>query len=106
MSQQYDKPSGTLFINKYKEKENHPDMRGSLELLPEVVHDLVAQMQRGERFPKLELSAWSKHTDKAGKFLSVSGKKLYVKEEKSAPAPSPVGQQFTPAPPADDKIPF
>lgn len=106
MSQQYDKPSGVLWINSYKEKENHPDMRGSLELAPEVVQDLIDQMQRGKKYPKLELSAWSKFSDKAGKFLSVSGKKLYVKEEKGAPAPSPVGQPFTPAPPADDKIPF
>lgn len=104
----YDKPRGALFTNNRKEKETHPDLRGELEISPELVNLMKSQIDSGQQFGKVEIAAWTKHSDKAGKYLSVSANKPYIKPQESANAPSqaPTGQSFTPAPATDDKIPF
>jgi len=101
-------PEGTLWQNERKTQPTHPDYTGSLELPREVVNDLVAQMNRGEQFPKIEISGWRKTKKDGTMFLSIGGKKPWVKPESanaqtSNQAGQPAGQ---PDPTSDGKIPF
>ena len=90
-------PSGVLFVNDRKRKENSPDYTGKLELSEEVISDLVDQQTRGVEKPVVSLVGWKKVSGKTGKtFLSILGNKF---EEREGPAPAPKPQL------ADD-IPF
>jgi len=100
------KPRGALFTNNRKEKETHPDLRGELEISQELINLMQGQINSGQQFGKVELVAWTKHGEKAGKYLSIQANKPYVKPEGASAPSTPQGQSFTPTPPADDKIPF
>lgn len=66
MSEFKHKPgSGSIFKNKYKEKETHPDYRGKVVL------------QDGE---EKDIALWIKESSKGGKFFSVAISNPYVKE--------------------------
>jgi hypothetical protein len=54
--------SGTLFRNREKKNPNHPDLKG--DALVEIDGQLY----------QLELAAWTKQSERAGKFLSLSVK--------------------------------
>ena len=70
MSQEYDNNMrGVLFKNDRKERDNHPDYKGSAEI-------------DGVEF---WISAWIKEGQK-GKFMSLA---FTEKEERAAPAPAP-----------------
>lgn len=76
-------PSGSLFTNEQKRNDNSPDYSGYLELTSEVIDDLIAQKQRGEQKPSMELVGWKK-VSKGGKaFLRVIGN--VKKEKKKSP---------------------
>ena len=97
----YDKPRGALFKNNNKEKENHPDYRGNLELDKDLIREAVEQVNNGAKFAKIEIAGWNKVGQNAGDFISVVASKPYVKPDtapQSAPQPTP---QIN-----DDKIPF
>ena len=57
-------------------KPNQPDFTGDLELPDEVVSDLVSQMERGNKKPKLRLAGWKKQSKKGTKFISILGSKF------------------------------
>jgi len=72
MDQQY--PNGTLFQNKNKKDEKHPDYTGSLEVESDVVHELKKQLDAGVSFPKISIAGWKRTAKKSGEtFLSVKG---------------------------------
>jgi hypothetical protein len=77
--------SGSIFKNKRKEKDTHPDMAG------EVMIDGVVYW----------ISGWSKESEKAGKWLSLSFKKKDFSEAKEAAAKTTVSDDFE-----SDTIPF
>lgn len=77
-------PRGALFINRKKTSDKHPDMQGNLEISRELLGELVAQAKAGKPI-KMDLSAWSKQSDKAGKWLSMSASKPYEKQEQARP---------------------
>jgi hypothetical protein len=52
--------TGTLFRNRDKKDTKHPDLRG----------DALVEID-GHQYP-LEIAAWTKESQKAGKFLSLS----------------------------------
>jgi hypothetical protein len=64
---QYDDTNrGVLFQNDKGDNENRPDMTGNLAINPD-------QFPVGEDgLMRIRLAAWSKHTDTAGDFLSIS----------------------------------
>jgi len=65
--------SGILFQNDRKEKPTQPDYTGNIELEPEVIRDLMAQLDEGVEQPKANLVGWRK-TGKTGRpFLSLRG---------------------------------
>ena len=84
---QYDNTNrGSLFKNDRKEKETHPDLKGSINI-------------DGKEY---WLSGWSKITSKGDKMLSLSvtPKETQVTSRPSAP------QKAAPAPDFDDDMPF
>jgi hypothetical protein len=100
MTQEYDNTDrGVLFKNDRKEKDSHPDYKGSINV-------------DGEEF---WLAAWIKDGRK-GKFMSLS---ITPKEEQQEAAPTPAQRRSAPPPPRqsgggggrgfddmDDSIPF
>lgn len=93
-------PSGVLFANKKKTKQNSPDYTGNLELDDEVVNDLVEQVSRGVGKPKIILAGWKKVAKKTGDtFLSLRGSKFEERGSQSG-GYTPKSTSF------DDDIPF
>ena len=74
--------SGSLFKNRKKEKDSHPDERGDC-MIGGVVY---------------EVSAWVKTTKNGDEFRSLSIKQKREKPDNAAPKPK--------APISDDDIPF
>jgi hypothetical protein len=97
--------SGILFQNDRKEKPTQPDYTGNIELEPEVIRDLMAQLDEGVEQPKANLVGWRK-TGKTGRpFLSLRGS---IMRERQAE-----GSGYQSQPPSntavaglDDEIPF
>jgi len=85
--------TGSLFKNKRKEKDTHPDYRGDL-VLPDGT--------------KMELVAWLKATRAGDKFLSLklSEPREKPKPEGDAARQEPERSVITPSDPFDDEIPF
>ena len=84
---QYDNTNrGSLFKNDRKEKETHPDLKGSINI-------------NGQEF---WLSGWSKVTSKGDKMLSLS----VTPKDGQAPAKPAAPQKAAPAPDFDDDMPF
>jgi|AACY02.16.fsa_nt_gi hypothetical protein len=100
------KATGAIFQNGRKQKDSHPDYQGEIEIGPEAMQSLIAQRDRGEEFPKVEIAGWKKTTKNGDMFLSVNANPPYEGERKGSNAPSGGGQSFSPAPTPDDKIPF
>jgi uncharacterized protein (DUF736 family) len=113
-----DRDGGAFFANNKKQSQNQPDYRGELRLSREVVENLNQQIASGVQNPAIELAGWKKVSNSGTTYISLSGKKPYVKDGQ-APAPRQApqggwaggGQQGgwqTPAAsaPIDDEIPF
>ena len=75
----YDGPGGALFKNNRKERDSHPDLQGNIELSEEAVQSVIDQMKSGVKYPKLDLSGWTKVSSKGNKFISLSAKKPWEK---------------------------
>ena len=97
--------SGILFQNDRKEKPTQPDYTGNIELQPEVIRDLMAQLDEGVEQPKANLVGWRK-TGKTGRpFLSLRGSIMRERQaegsgyQSQAPANTAVAG-------LDDEIPF
>ena len=97
--------SGILFQNDRKEKPTQPDYTGNIELEPEVIRDLMAQLDEGGEQPKANLVGWRK-TGKTGRpFLSLRGSIMRERQaegsgyQSQAPANTAVAG-------LDDEIPF
>ena len=50
------KATGAIFQNGRKQKDSHPDYQGEIEIGPEAMQSLLAQRDRGEEFPKVEIA--------------------------------------------------
>ena len=75
----YDGPGGALFKNDRKQNDRHPDLQGNVELSEEAVQSVIEQMNRGVKYPKLDLSGWTKISARGNKFISLSAKKPWEK---------------------------
>lgn len=78
-----DREGGAFFANNKKQSQNAPDYRGELRLSREVVDNLVQQLQSGVQFPAIELSGWKKTSGSGTVYISMSGRKPYVKDGQS-----------------------
>lgn len=78
MAWEHREGQGSLFNNKYKEKDNHPDFTGEI-----MINDVV-----------YKLSGWKKRSSSGTSYVSLSA------QEKKAPVPA------TSLNPIDDEIAF
>jgi len=85
--------SGSLWPNKNKTTDAHPNLRGTIKMERALLKELMANSD--EELIEIEISAWTK-TFKDGKFLSIKGSKPYKKG-----APKQAAQDDD-----DDSIPF
>lgn len=75
-----DREGGAFFANNRKQTQNAPDYRGELRLSREVVENLAEQLRNGVQFPAIELSGWKKTSGSGTTYISMSGRKPYVKD--------------------------
>ena len=89
MAEFINKPNtGSVFINRDKKAENHPDMRGLIHVDRNLLIDLLTKNKEGNI--KLSLACWKKNTKNGEDFLSVGISEPY---EKPAAAGNPWEQQ-------------
>jgi uncharacterized protein (DUF736 family) len=85
MAEFINKPNtGSVFINRDKKAENHPDMRGLIHVDRNLLIDLLTKNKEGNI--KLSLACWKKNTKNGEDFLSVGISEPY---EKPAAAGNP-----------------
>ena len=90
MAQAYEtRPNtGVLFNNETKKSENHPDMRGSVDIDRNLLIDQLKKHQDGPI--KIAIAAWKKESKNGLSFLSISASEPYEKPAgASAPAKNP-----------------
>jgi hypothetical protein len=75
-----DREGGAFFANTRKTAQNAPDYRGELRVSRELVDNLVQQLASGVQFPALEVSGWRKTSNSGTTYISMSGRKPYVKD--------------------------
>ena len=78
MAQYETRPNtGVLFANDTKKSENHPDMRGSVDIDRNL---LIDQLKKHTTGPiKIAVAAWTKTSKDGLKFLSLSASEPYEK---------------------------
>jgi hypothetical protein len=64
---------GQLFRNHEKKEDRHPNVKGNAMLDASAVRQYLAEHPDATTIP-LELAAWTKESDRAGKWLSLSVK--------------------------------
>ena len=74
--------TGSLFKNTYKKADNQPDLKGDLILDKVFLEDLMNNSKTSTI--KVSISAWSKESEKVGKYLSISIGQPYVKKIESS----------------------
>jgi hypothetical protein len=75
--------TGSLFKNSFKKTETQPDLRGEIVLDKTFLLDLIDKSK--DPTIKVSISAWSKESEKVGKYLSLSIGQPYVKKTESNP---------------------
>ncbi len=78
-----DREGGAFFSNSKKQTPNAPDFRGEMRLSREVIENLNQQLQAGVQFPAIELSGWKKTSNSGTTYISMSGRKPYVKGDQN-----------------------
>ena len=78
MAEFINKPNtGSVFINRDKKAENHPDMRGLIHVDRNLLIDLLTKNKEGNI--KLSLACWKKNTKNGEDYLSVGISEPYEK---------------------------
>ena len=75
---------GSMFINKWKKGENHPDFKGSVFIDKDLLIELVKN--RTSELIEIKLDAWKKATKAGDPWLSLSVD-TYKKEQKEEKDP-------------------
>ena len=89
MAEFINKPNtGSVFINRDKKAENHPDMKGSIHVDRNLLIDLLTKNKEGMN--KLQLAGWKRNTKSGEDYLSLGVSEPY---EKPASAGNPWDQQ-------------
>lgn len=80
MAGSMDRNGGAFFANTRKTAQNMPDYRGELRINAETLANLNEQLRNGVQNPAIELSGWKKTSSNGTVFISLAGKKPYVKD--------------------------
>lgn len=84
MSDNDARANGALFTNERKQKDNHPDFRGNIEIPEALLRQMVELRQKGQ-LPILEIAGWKRegkeppHRKYLGLSLSVDDYKMKQK---------------------------
>jgi hypothetical protein len=96
--------TGKLFVNEYKEKDSHPDRKGSLYLDREF---LAKMLEQSDELVVVEITAWENVSATGKEYLGLKVQAPRVVKEKPEAKPEPKPEPKTEAPPEDDSdIPF
>ena len=88
MESRFQGPNGTLFGNKNKKMEKHPDYTGDLELDRDCMNHLINQFNSGVDYPKVTLAGWKRTVKKSGDvFLSIKASVPMARTNNPAPRP-------------------
>jgi hypothetical protein len=96
--------TGKLFVNEYKEKDSHPDRKGSLYLDREF---LAKMLEQTDELVVVEITAWENVSATGKEYLGLKVQAPRVVKEKpeakpeAKPEPKPEPQE-----PVDDDFPF
>lgn len=90
------KSNGALFPNKFKQGQNHPDIKGELEITGEQVKLLIEMNKKGIK-PVLQIAGWYREKGEL-KYTSIEAQ-AYIKQDAQQPPPSSF-------PDYDDDVPF
>lgn len=102
-----------VFPNNYKQKDTHPDHRGSMEISEALLREMFTLRQQG-KLPILEIAMWNREGKESGKPYmggSISVDEYRMKEkygaQSAANEPDPFNDPLpTEQPPAADDDPF
>lgn len=92
----YPKSEGAIFANK-KERDNHPDLSGKLEITRDQIKMLVEMGKAGQQ-PVLQIAGWNRKSQAGQNYVYLSAE-AYMKQ----PKPENDMERFTPD---DDELPF
>ena len=95
MADKYPKSKGGAWINKNRETDKHPHLKGHIVVTPEQIRKLVEMAKAGME-PRLQLAVWKAESDTGVKWLSIHTEAYMQEERKPQPVPD-----FD-----DDPIPF
>ena len=105
-----DREGGALFANNRKTNQSAPDYRGELRLNADTVASIRQQLESGVHNPAIEIAGWKKTSNSGTVYISMAGKKPYVKDGEQAPArsfqTSPQNQKAGFSNDLDDEVPF
>jgi len=86
MAEFINKPNtGSVFINRDKKAENHPDMKGSIHVDRNLLIDLLTKNKEG--MIKLQLAGWKRNTKSGEDYLSLGVSEPYEKPAVAAGNP-------------------
>jgi len=91
MSDTYPKGSGALFTNTDKQKENHPDFRGNIEVSAEQIRKLIEMSKAGLEV-KLQVAGWWRQAKSSGTTYMSMVTEAYMKDQEPQQYP-PMQQQ-------------
>lgn len=92
----YPKSEGAIFANK-KERDNHPDLSGKLEITKDQIKMLIEMGKAGQQ-PALQVAGWNRKSQAGQSYVYLSAE-AYMK----TPKPENDMERFTPD---DDELPF
>ena len=86
MAEFINKPNtGSVFINRDKKAENHPDMKGLIHVDRNLLIDLLTKNKEG--MIKLQLAGWKRNTKSGEDYLSLGVSEPYEKPAVAAGNP-------------------
>lgn len=77
---------GVLFMNDRKDNERAPDLRGEIEISPDMLKSLVEKFKAQEPL-KMELAGWMKQSAKGTKFYSLKASEPRQQMQQRSQAP-------------------
>ncbi len=107
MSSQYPKSEGVMFTNAEKKAENHPDMRGHVDVTKEQITKLIEMGKAGIQ-PRLSIAGWNRQAKSTGQpYMHISAE-AYMKEQQPDQQGwgEPAAQEAQPAVDDFDDVPY
>ncbi len=102
MNTKYPKANGALFKNRDKKSDNHPDVRGVLEVSEDQLRMLIAMAKAGVEL-KMQLAGWNRRAQSGQRYMRLESE-AYMPEQRSAARKTPPAAGADDDPFGDDDI--